>query len=57
MQILAWLPKRGVGYEDRIEAIGYGEIWPIFENDDTEEKRAKNRRTFVKITYNGTGKN
>lgn len=46
--VVAFLVKNGIS-EDRLSAKGYGETMPIAENN-SEEGRAKNRRTEFKIT-------
>jgi outer membrane protein OmpA-like peptidoglycan-associated protein len=45
--VAKFLTDRGIG-AGRIRSIGYGDTKPLAEND-TEENRAKNRRTEFTI--------
>ncbi|MCA1746344.1 MAG: OmpA family protein, partial [Bacteroidales bacterium] len=50
-QVVDYLTSKGIAPE-RIEARGYGDTMPISDNA-TEEGRAKNRRTELKVLWTG----
>jgi len=49
--VLQWLVKAGIATA-RLEARGYGEAWPVADND-TDEGRAANRRVELKKISGG----